>query len=216
VKQTGGFSPQAQRHLDGERVEQLAPDERDQADAMEAALKAYRARLVPPGAEVDRAVMKAVLDRSSKKVRHTIWNWLLQPRPMQVRPALVAAASVALVALGALALQVRYGMQSPPVEAASAQETILVRFELVAPAAERVTLAGSFNGWNPDGIELTRSPDNGLWTGTVPLVPGEHQYLFVIDGTRWMPDPTAQAQVDDGFGQTNSVIVVGPRGVVRS
>ena len=31
-----------------------------------------------------------------------------------------------------------------------------------------------------------------------------------------IPDPTAHALVDDGFGQRNSVIAVGPRGVVRS
>jgi hypothetical protein len=215
VKHAGGFSQDAQRHLDGERVE-LKPEEREQVDSLNAALAAYRSSLETPGPEVDRGVMQTVLARSSKKARRSIWTWLMQPRPVQVRPALAAAAAVALVVFGALAIQVRNGMQSAPSDVAGAPETILVRFELVAPNAEQVTLAGSFNGWDASGIELTRSPDTALWTGTVPLVPGEHQYLFVIDGTQWIPDPTAQAQVDDGFGQTNSVIVVGPRGVVRS
>jgi hypothetical protein len=38
----------------------------------------------------------------------------------------------------------------------------------------------------------------------------------VVDGERWVPDPAAHAQVRDEFGQSNSVLVVGPRGVVRS
>ena len=73
-----------------------------------------------------------------------------------------------------------------------------------------------FNDWQADGVLLTQNAETGVWTGTVPLRPGEHQYMFVIDGAEWIPDPDAHAQVDDGFGQTNSVIVVGPRGVIRS
>jgi 1,4-alpha-glucan branching enzyme len=79
-----------------------------------------------------------------------------------------------------------------------------------------VSLAGSFNRWEAPGIPLRRSSVTGLWTVTVPLAVGEQQYLFLVDGNRWIPDPTAHAQVDDGFGRRNSVIVVGPRGVARS
>ena len=56
----------------------------------------------------------------------------------------------------------------------------------------------------------------GIWSVTVALPIGEHRYEFVVDQTRWVPDPTAHAQVDDGFGGRNSVIVVGPKGLVRS
>ena len=79
-----------------------------------------------------------------------------------------------------------------------------------------MALVGSFNDWNVTAIRLTKTPATGVWTVTVPLVPGEHQYLFVLDEERWIPDPTAHALVDDGFGQKNSVIAVGPRGIVRS
>jgi 1,4-alpha-glucan branching enzyme len=94
--------------------------------------------------------------------------------------------------------------------------TVLVRFELVAPDAERVALAGSFNAWNDRATPFVRNAASGMWTVTLALPPGEHQYLFVVDGNRWIPDPAAHAQVQDEFGQTNSVLVVGPRGVVRS
>jgi 1,4-alpha-glucan branching enzyme len=90
-----------------------------------------------------------------------------------------------------------------------------VRFELVAPQARSVSVAGSFNGWQVGALPMTRVAD-GLWATTVALPVGEHRYEFVIDGTQWVPDPTAHVQVDDGFGGLNSVIVVGPKGLVRS
>ncbi len=208
------LSHDVQRYLDGEQVGHLDAGEREQADRLLAAIQTYAARLEEPGSELDGAVMQAVRARPAPQARGSLWQWLLQPRVVSVRPALAAAAAVALLVAGAVGVSLR---QRPGiVEPAALAETILVRFELRAPDAEQVTLAGSFNDWSPEGIELVRSPDTGLWTGTVPLSPGEHEYLFVIDGTSWIPDPSAHAQVDDGFGAANSVIVVGPRGVVRS
>lgn len=103
-----------------------------------------------------------------------------------------------------------------PVVASSRHQTALVRFELLAPDAKSVTLAGTFNGWSDSTTVFARGAEPGVWTVTVALAPGEYQYLFVVDGQRWIPDPAAHAQVEDEFGQRNSVLVVGPRGVVRS
>jgi hypothetical protein len=72
------------------------------------------------------------------------------------------------------------------------------------------------NGWSSEAIALVPGSIPGLWTVTLPLALGSYEYLFVVDGQRWIADPGAHAQVDDGFGQTNSVIVVGPRGLVKS
>ncbi|MDH4043166.1 MAG: glycogen-binding domain-containing protein, partial [Gemmatimonadota bacterium] len=99
---------------------------------------------------------------------------------------------------------------------AAAPGTILVRFELRVPQAERVALAGTFNGWSDSSIVFARAGEADQWTVTVALAPGRYQYLFVVDGERWMPDPKAHAQIEDEFGQMNSLLVVGPRGVVRS
>ena len=90
-----------------------------------------------------------------------------------------------------------------------------MHFSLSAPAARNVSLAGSFNNWDAAGLSLHRGAD-GSWEATIALPVGEHRYQFVVDGQRWIPDPSAQAQIEDGFGGTNSVIVVGPKGVVRS
>jgi hypothetical protein len=212
------FSPEAQRYLDGEPTPGLDQSEREAADRFDQVVRDYAANLTAPGVEVDRAVMAAVVPPASSSSAASFWRWLVQPHLFSVRPAVVAAAAIALVAIGALTMDIPGFTAGEQTAGATTdqQQTILVRFELRAPDAAEVTLAGSFNDWSPEGIQLVRNTASGLWTATVPLHPGEHQYLFVIDGSQWIPDPSAHAQVDDGFGQANSVIVVGPRGVVRS
>ncbi len=56
-----------------------------------------------------------------------------------------------------------------------------------------------------------------MWSVTVPLEPGVHDYAFVVDGEQWRPDPLAPS-VDDGFGGTNSRLALlppdrGPAGI---
>jgi hypothetical protein len=209
------FSPEAQRYLDGESpADGIDVSRRSEADRLLEAVANYTGRLETPGSEVDRAVMAAIQARATEE-RESLWGWLVKPHVYRVRPAFAAAAMVVLVIAGVIGGSLRQRAPAA-LESAALPSTILVRFELIAPTADRVSLAGSFNDWQPDGVQLTKNPETGVWTGTVPLRPGEHQYMFVIDGAEWIPDPDAHAQVDDGFGQTNSVIVVGPRGVIRS
>jgi 1,4-alpha-glucan branching enzyme len=85
---------------------------------------------------------------------------------------------------------------------------MVTRFVLVAPEASTVHLTGDFIGWSPEGIALEDPRGTGIWTADVPLPPGVYQYTFVVDGTEWVPDPRAVSQVDDGFGQLNSVVIV--------
>ena len=144
---------------------------------------------------------------------HGKLRWLLEPRPVRVRPVWIPLALAAALALWLLPRRSQPADRGPP--AVAVRDTVYVRFQLSAPAAHDVSLAGSFNGWSTASLTLHRHED-GSWETTVPLPIGEHRYLFVVDGQRWIPDPTAQAQVDDGFGGTNSVIVVGPKGVIRS
>jgi len=211
-----GLSPEAHRFLDGEAAGDIGPEDRRAADQFEQAVQSYASGLETPDSAVDRVVMAAVRAEARGARRQSVWQWLVSPHLFSVRPALVAAAAVALIVFGRVLIDVPgVGIGDRPT-GAEAQATILVRFELRAPEAQRVSIAGSFNEWSPEGVELVRNATTGLWTATVPLHPGEHEYLFVIDGSQWIPDPNAHAQVDDGFGQANSVIVVGPRGVVRS
>lgn len=209
------FGSETQRYLDGDTpADAVEGSARTEADRLLKAVTRFSDELDLPGPEVDGAVMAAIRERAGAK-RESFWSWLLKPHSFQMRPALAVAAMVVLVLAGVLGGSLTRQAGSVA-DQQTTPTTVLVRFELVAPDAEQVSLAGSFNEWQPQGIQLTRNPDTGVWTSTVPLVPGEHQYMFVIDGIEWIPDPDAHAQVDDGFGQTNSVIVVGPRGVIRS
>ncbi len=83
-----------------------------------------------------------------------------------------------------------------------------VEFTLSAPAANVLAVAGDFNNWSPMAAPMRKSP-NGEWTVTVRLPAGRYLYKLIVDG-KWMADPDNSMQVDDGYGRTNSVVVVGP------
>lgn len=74
-------------------------------------------------------------------------------------------------------------------------------------AAHSVSLAGSFNQWDMGATPMEN--DDGIWSVTVDLPPGTHQYKFVVNASDWMTDEWALAFADDGFGGRNSVVEVG-------
>ena len=76
----------------------------------------------------------------------------------------------------------------------------LVRLMFDAPEARSVAVAGDFNRWDADATSLTRERGSRTWSVTLALREGEHRYAFVVDGTRWVPDPRAEqtARGEDG------------------
>ena len=130
----------------------------------------------------------------------------------------VAVACVAVVAVvGLLRLAPERIVEVPiPVAGSQAQTAsltpgqesrVFVRLVLLQPGARSVSVAGDFNGWNPDQTKLERS-EGGMWTATISLKPGRYQYMFVIDGKQWIPDPLAIDGTNDGFGAQNAVLDV--------
>jgi hypothetical protein len=122
------------------------------------------------------------------------------PREFSIRPV-YAMAAAALIAM--MVWLPWSGARSTPASLAvtdQAEPHVFVQFRLDA-AASRVQLAGSFTNWEPR-YELRQSGP-GVWTITVPLTEGVHDYAFVVDGAQWVPDPHAP-QIGDGFGGTNS------------
>jgi anti-sigma factor RsiW len=101
------------------------------------------------------------------------------------------------------------GVQSAQVAAAptSAPAPLrLVRLVYVPQNEEvdRVTVAGSFNGWDPEGTELRR--EGGAWVVQLVLPPQTYEYMFVENGEEWVTDPLAFQTRDDGFGRKNAVL----------
>jgi hypothetical protein len=75
----------------------------------------------------------------------------------------------------------------------------LVRLIFDDSTARQVAAVGDFNGWRAVATPMRREPATHRWTATVALRDGEHRYAFVVDGTRWTPDPTAErVRGDDG------------------
>jgi glycosidase len=77
---------------------------------------------------------------------------------------------------------------------------------------QKVNIAGSFNGWNKDADPLTPSLDGMTWTKHFKLKPGSYTYKFVLNGDKWILDPAAAKNVDDGNGNTNSQLLIAPAG----
>ncbi len=83
-----------------------------------------------------------------------------------------------------------------------------VRVYFYYPKARQVAVTGDFNGWNPDGVPLKATDKPGLWETTLRLKPGAYSYNFIVDGDYLVPDPNAPAQAPDGYGGTNSIMLV--------
>ncbi len=153
--------------------------------------------------DLDARVMTAVAAEvpPGRSPLVTAWEWLRRPRTVQLSPlgGLVAAAIVA-VAL----LVWRPGSGARPTASSAATD---VRFVYVDRGAESVVLVGDFNDWNAGATPLRRTGD-GVWTALVPLSPGRYRYAFMVDGTRWTPDPAAPRAGGDDFGTPNSVVTV--------
>lgn len=200
---TDRLDPLVMRVLDGDLpLEALPPAQRAEAEAARRVFGAADRAPVALSPGFDARVMAAVRARGARRgaVRRAV-AWLAAPREVRVvvRPWMAGA----LAAAAALVLLVARPETPAP-------DGVAVRFVLHAPEARTVGLAGTFNQWDSGATPLVRS-EGGLWAATLVLPAGEHEYAFVVDGERWVPDPAAPG-VDDGFGRRNSVLTLSDAG----
>lgn len=85
--------------------------------------------------------------------------------------------------------------------------TSRVTFELPpAIEARTVQLCGEFNGWSTTATPLAERKD-GRFSVTLTLPTGaDYRYRFLLDGSRWENDWTADAYVRNAFGSDDSVL----------
>lgn len=79
-------------------------------------------------------------------------------------------------------------------------------FQLTAPGASQVCVAGTFNDWDPVARPLKKGKDDVFRTW-MNLPPGTYEYRFVVDGA-WQEDPSCAEQAPSPFGGYNSVLEV--------
>jgi 1,4-alpha-glucan branching enzyme len=85
-------------------------------------------------------------------------------------------------------------------------DAVPVRFEFTHLTAKSVSVAGTFNNWQPEAKSLHPS-DGGKWWKETTMKPGTYEYCFIVDG-QWVPDPQAKETIPNPFGGRNSVLKV--------
>jgi Glycogen recognition site of AMP-activated protein kinase len=201
------MSDRIDQYLDGNlNRDGLAADERGDADAAVRAISDTRAFIgARPAPDLTAAVMQRV-----KHGPHTagagviagLLRLLWTPREISIRPVYAVAAAGAVLAVALLVMPRGLDTQTNalPTATVTVDPRLFVQFRLQTDAMD-VRLAGSFTNWEP-AYELHQMAP-GVWTITVPLPQGVHDYAFVVDGQRWVADPYAPG-ISDGFGGTNS------------
>ena len=207
-----GYHPLVKQVLDGElSLADLPQNLRAEGEEAVRLVQAADRAPVTLSVGVEQRVMAAVRAHASSPARRA-WRWLHAPRDVElrvrVRPWVVW--SGALVAAAALVILFMRPAASPsptPGTQVASRDSVFVRFVLYAPGARRVAVAGTFNQWDQSAAPLVPAGTSGVWTTTLALPVGQHQYAFVVDGARWVVDPAAPS-VDDGFGRRNSLVSV--------
>ena len=192
----------------------LTPEERASAEKLRQAIGETRA-FIGSRREPDLTdrVMQQIAQEGLNPAAPTTWHgfrraaaslWTPRDVSFRFRPAYGLVAATALVLLIIL-VPLRQPSSIDPQAAVASEPQLFVQFRLMAPDASDVRIAGSFTGWEPRHQLHQAAP--GLWTVTLPLPRGVHDYAFIVDGTMWVADPYAQ-QVNDGFGGVNSRIAL--------
>jgi Glycogen recognition site of AMP-activated protein kinase len=148
--------------------------------------------------------------RGSSSARWWRNEWVIRLSPRM--GVAIAAGLTTIIALSSIAIGSRISdrqQSSRTASAAVAPDTVqIVRFVFVDSGAASVELVGDFNKWTRGATSLERSGAPGVWSVSVALTPGRHEYAFIINGSRWVADPLAVKSSDD-FGTESSVIRVG-------
>jgi len=77
--------------------------------------------------------------------------------------------------------------------------------------ATEISLAGSFNNWGEEELQMEPGR-HGAWNINIPLLkPGRYYYKFRVDHTYWLEDVNNPLREPDGFDGFNSVLLINPQ-----
>ncbi len=158
-----------------------------------------------PSSDFTAQVMQKIAQQDSL-VRESWWDkvhhLLTLPR---VSLKWAAALGMALVTLF-----LGYNIYFSPVTQYCPNNLAEITFSMRADASQvkSIAVVGDFNDWDPTRNLLADENNDGIWTVTLKLEPGRYEYMFILDGQKWVPDPSAYRYVSDGFGNKNAVLEI--------
>jgi hypothetical protein len=196
------IDPRLHEVLDGELDPASAPAEVGRAvERVRAAAAVLAAAVAAPNLE---ARVMAAIRRPMPSPPQRLVRWLVTPRALtfRVRPVW----SLALAAVVALLTLFPAGHEGPYI----GEHEGIVQFVGRFPGARSVHVVGTFNDWRPESLPLEEVDHDGVWRATVVLPTGTYEYMFVVDGERWVADRLADRVVADDFGRENSIVIVRP------
>ena len=164
-----------------------------------------------PDLEAPPELVTSVM-RSLKPKKLPWWRrsylWAKAPRAITITPLRAIPAGVAIVAIFALAVVLVSPNEDRPGVQVTATKQLPVVFTLKVPGASSVAVIGTFNERNAKGFEMKGDKEQGVWSITLSLPQGRHEYAFLVDGNKVISDPQAVFYEEDGFGSQNSVLVL--------
>ena len=203
------IDPRLQEALDGERDPGELPVDLGEAYArLNAATQMLKA--TPPVSVASRVMAEIRQNPArveSEGPARRLIHWLGEGRAVTVRLRPVWTLALA-AGLAAVLLVPSWFDNGPTPGVAQGIASFVGHF----PGARSVEVVGSFNDWSRGTLHLNDDDGDGIWHAKAVLPAGQHEYMFVVDGERWVPDPLAGRYVDDGFGagQQNSLLIVRP------
>lgn len=159
-------------------------------------VSAVAAQMIEANPELSPAEVKRILMASCEPI-------------VGVSPELAGAGVLRPALAVRLALEARLGripdIESPHIDHGSD----VVRYYYYDPS-ERLTSVewvGALSGWKPQPMEHVAPT---LWMHARPIpAPGRYPYKYILSDGRWTSDPGCERREADGFGDWNSVLVVG-------
>ena len=116
----------------------------------------------------------------------------------------------AALGMALVTLFLGYNIYFSPVAQYCPNNLAEITFSMRADASQvkSIAVVGDFNDWDPTRNLLADENNDGIWTVTLKLEPGRYEYMFILDGQKWVPDPSAYRYVSDGFGNKNAVLEI--------
>lgn len=157
---------------------------------------------------------EAITSRVTDKIK--VWvEALFTPRSYQLKPAYALLLFIIVILSPAVPFYLSQTGDNEIVQneeniqtqmVAETEELVWVRFIYVDDNADSIAIAGDFNSWDPKSLSKQQVNGQNVWTGFFSMPPGEHKYMFVVNGEKWVTDPLANMYQDDGFGNKNAIL----------